>query len=555
MEFSNNLVIGLDYGTDSARAILIDAETGKELALSIKEYPRWKQGLYCDPVKFQFRQHPLDYLEALEYIVNDVLTMVPGAKDKVRAISIDMTGSTPIVVDKEGTPLSMKLEFSEYPNAMFVLWKDHTGQADCDYINEFSKKWEIDYTRSELCGNYSTEHFWTKALHIFRDPKIREAGHSFVESSDWLPAELTGNTKPETLKRGMGIASSRAFWNKEWGGYPPNDYFKALDSALDGLVNTFDPQAYTCDQPVGNLTCEWAERLGLSTDVLVAVGNLDCHAGAIGAGVVNGAMVEIIGTSTCAITVAPKTADGGKVPGVPQQADDMILPGMIGYEGGQSCFGDLYAWFKKILMWPLNNILANTVIVDEETKKKLIDEVYAEMIPNLARQAKMVPAEDSYIVATDWINGRRSPNVDYSLKGTITGLTLSSTAPLIYKSLVEATAFGARAFIEQFQNNGGHLQEVIAVGGISQKSPYVMQVLADVIGMPIKVIETREACALGVAMCASVVAGVYPDLNKAQENMKMKVSAVYTPNDRNHDHYCKEYQKYLNLEEVKNMIK
>lgn len=555
MEFSNNLVIGLDYGTDSARAILIDAETGKELALSIKEYPRWKQGLYCDPIKFQFRQHPLDYIEAMEYVIKDVLETVPGAKDKVKAMSIDMTGSTPIAVDKEGVPLALKLEFSEYPNAMFILWKDHTGQADCDYINDFSKKWSIDYTRSELCGNYSTEHFWTKALHIFKDPRIKEAAHSFVESSDWLPGELTGNTKPETLKRGMGIASSRVMWSKEWGGYPPNDYFKALDPALDGLVNTFDPQAYTCDQPVGTLTSEWAERLGLPESVIVAVGNLDCHAGAIGAGVKDRAMVEIIGTSTCAITVAPKSAAGGKVPGVPQQADDMILPGMIGYEGGQSCFGDLYAWFKKMLMWPLNNILANTTIVNDEMKKKLIDEVYAEMIPALARQAKIVPAEDSYVVATDWINGRRSPNVDYSLKGTITGLTLSTTAPLIYKSLVEATAFGARAFIEQFQNNGGHLEEVIAVGGISQKSPYVMQVLADVLGMPINVIATREACALGVTMCAAVVAGVYPDLEAAQNNMKMKVSTVYHPNDKNHNHYCKEFKKYLNLEEVKNLIK
>lgn len=555
MKFSENLVIGLDYGTDSARAILIDAETGKELALSIKEYPRWKQGMYCDPIKFQFRQHPLDYIEALEYIVNDVLETVPGAKDKVRAISIDMTGSTPVIVDKEGTPLALKLEFSEYPNAMFVLWKDHTGQKDCDYINEFSKKWETDYTRSALCGDYSTEHFWTKALHIFRDPKMRAAGYSFVESSDWLPGLLVGNTKPETLKRGMGIASSRVMWNKEWGGYPPNEYFKAMDPALDGVVNTFDKQAYTCDQAIGTLTREWAERLNLSTDVKVAVGNLDCHAGAIGAGVKDKSIVEIVGTSTCAITVSPATQNGKPVPGIPQQAADMILPGLIGYEGGQSAFGDLYAWFKRVLMWPLDNIMMHSTLADEATKKKLRDEVYAEMIPNLARQAKIIPPKDSHIIATDWINGRRSPNVDYDLKGTITGLTLSSVAPLVYKSLVEATAYGARAIIERFKNNGAELDEVIAVGGISQKSPYVMQVMADVIGMPINVIETREACALGVAMCAAVVAGVYPDLQVAQDKMKMKVSVVYHPNKDHHEHYCHEYKKYLGLEQVKQIIK
>ncbi|HLR37105.1 MAG TPA: ribulokinase [Chitinophagaceae bacterium] len=551
----NSLVIGLDFGTDSARAILIDTKTGKELASSRKDYSRWKQGLYCNPAKFQFRQHPLDYLESMEFVVKDVLRAIHGAKDSVKAISVASTGSTPSAVDEEGIPLAMKPAFSEDPNAMFVLWKDHTGQKESEHINAFSKKWKIDYTRSELCGDYSVEHFWTKALHIFKDPKISAVAHSFVESSDWIPGELTGNTKPEKLKRGMGIGASRAMWNKEWGGYPPNEYFKALHPALDGVINTFDPKAYTCDQPVGTLTFEWAERLGLNKGVVVAVGNLDCHAGAIGAGVRVKSMVEIIGTSTCAITVAPKTDNGGKVQGVPQQADDMILPGVIGYEGGQSCFGDLYAWFKKMLMWPLNNILAHTTLVDESTKKKLIDEIYAKMIPTLTSQAKEIPSEDSGIISTDWINGRRSPNVDYELKGTIAGLTLSSTAPLIYKSLVEATAFGAKAFIEQFQNNGGLVEEIIAVGGISQKSPFVMQVLADVINMPIYVIEAPEACALGAAMCASVVAGIYPDIQEAQCFMKKEVSAVYRPDTNSYNYYQQEFEKYLNLEEVKQLIK
>ena len=204
-----------------------------------------------------------------------------------------------------------------------------------------AKTWETDYTNSALCGEYSTEHFWTKALHIFRDPRIKGAAHSFVESSDWLPGELTGNTRPEQLKRGMGIASSRAMWSKAWGGYPPNDFFKAMDPALDGLIHSFDPQAYTCDQAAGTLSDKWADRLGLSEDVVVGVGSLDCHAGAVGAGVRPKSMVEIIGTSTCAITVSIEEESGGRVPGVPQQADHMILPGMMGYEGGQSCLGDL----------------------------------------------------------------------------------------------------------------------------------------------------------------------------------------------------------------------
>ncbi|MDR1876714.1 MAG: ribulokinase, partial [Flavobacteriaceae bacterium] len=371
MTLSDNLVIGLDYGTDSGRAILIDAETGKELALSVKEYPRWKQGLFCDPVKSQFRQHPSDYIEVLEFIVKDILEKVPGAAERVKAISVDMTGSTPVAVNKDGTPLALLPEFAGNPDAMFVLWKDHTGQKENDYINDFAKKWHIDYTKSAGCGDYSTEHFWTKALHIFRIPEIRKAAHSFVEASDWLPGVLCGDTKPEKLKRGMGIAGSRVMWNKEWGGYPPNEFFKALDPVLDGLVDTFNENPYTCDQAAGTITKEWAIRLGLPKDVLIAVGNLDCHAGAIGAGVRDKAMVEIVGTSTCAITVGPKSSGNKLVPGIPQQADDIILPGMVGFEAGQSAFGDLYAWFKKLLMWPLDNILLKSDVGDAETRQKL----------------------------------------------------------------------------------------------------------------------------------------------------------------------------------------
>lgn len=554
MNYSDNLVIGIDHGTDSARAALIDAETGKELALSIKEYPRWKQSMYCDPIKLQFRQHPADHLEAMECVIRALLQQIPDARQCVKAIGIDTTGSTPVAVDSDGTPLAMKPEFESYPNAMFVLWKDHTSQQACNHLNTFSKIADTDYTRSGLCGDYSSEHFWAKALHIFNDSKIRAAAHSFVELCDWLPGVLTGNTKPECLMRGMSTASSRAMWNKAWGGYPPEAYFRALDAQLGGLIATFRPAPCTPDHPVGTLSRSWADRLGLPEDVIVAAGNLDCYAGAIGAGVRDGAMVEIIGTSTCAITVSLKNEGNGEVPGVPQQADDMIIPGMMGYEGGQSCFGDLYAWFKRMLMWPLNNILVHTKTVDQEIKKKLIDEVYAQMLPLLNKYAAEIPLEDSHLISTDWINGRRSPNVDYDLKGTIAGLTLSSTAPLVYRSLVEATAFGAKAFIAQFQSNGGNLKEVIAVGGIARRSPYVMQVLADVIGMPITVIATREACAHGSAMAAAVAVGLYSNVPEAQKAMKMEVSTVYHPNNAHQSYYADRYEKYKKLEDVKKII-
>lgn len=555
MELSDNLVIGIDYGSDSARAMLMDAETGNELALSVKEYPRWKQGLYCDAVNYQFRQHPLDYIEVLEFIVNDVINKVPGSKNKVKALSIDVTCSTPIVVDKEGTPLALRNDFSENPNGMFILWKDHTGIKDCDDINEFSKKWHIDYTRyAGGGGNYSAEHFWAKCLHVFRtDAQVKEVGHSFVDACDWLSNVVVGINKPEELKRNICTAGFKVLWNKEWGGYPPNEFFKSLDPALDGIIDTFSKDVYTCVETIGTLTEEWAERLGLTTHVKVTAGNIDAHAGGIGAGVKNKAIVQIIGTSTCDIIVGPKKSDNQLIPGISGQADDSVIPGMVGYEAGQSVYGDYYAWFKKVLMWPLREIFAKTESIDEATKQKVIQEVYDKMIPELARQAKAIPAKDSHIIATDWINGRRTPDVDYTLKGTITGITLSSSAPLLYKSIVEATAYGSRAIVEQFITNGIEIEEIIAVGGISQKSPYVMQVLSDVLGMPIKVIATREACALGVAMCAAVAAGIYNRLEDAQEKMGMGISTIYYPDEENHKHYNNEYKKYRQLEKVKEL--
>ncbi len=549
-----NLVLGLDFGSDSARCALIDTANGEERAIASRPYSRWQKGLYCDPVVSRFRQHPLDYLEAMEEIVHEVLRQVPGAPEAVRAIGIAMTGSTPAAVDQAGTPLALKPEFAEYPNAMFIMWKDHTGKKENERINTFSRSRESDYTRSRLCGDYSVEHFWTKALHVFSDPKIRAAAHSFVEASDWLPGELTGNTRPEDLKRGMGIASSRVLWNRAWGGYPPDDFFKELDPALAGVIDTFDPKAYRCGQSVGHLAQKWATRLGLRQDVVVSTGNLDCHAGAIGAGVREQAMVEIIGTSTVAITVGPFKEEGATIPGVPQQALSMILPGEMGYEGGQSAFGDLYNWFKQLLTWPVHNVLAHTALVDQPTKIQLIGEIEDRLMTDLTQQAACLAAEAKGLVATDWINGRRSPNADFDLKGTITGLTLSSTAPLIYKSLVEATAFGAKSFIDQFQKGGGQIKAVIAVGGISRKSPFVMQVLADVIGIPIKVLATQEACSLGVAMCAAVAAGLYPSVRKAQEAMQGHVETVYQPETTHAERYCADYEKYLQLEKVKAII-
>ncbi|WP_128331290.1 ribulokinase [Apibacter sp. HY039] len=553
MKLSDHLILGIDYGTESMRAILVDIETKKEIAESSMIYPRWKKKLYCNPAQSQFRQHPLDYLEVLEFVVNDIVKKVPEARTKIKALGIDATNCTPIAVDKEGTPLSMKPGFEEDPDAMFILWKDHTAIKDCDDINRHAKTSKLDYTKYSGGGaNYSAEHFWAKCLHIFRNPKIKKEAHSFVENCDWLPNLLVGIKKPEELKRNISIAGFKALWNKEWGGYPPNEYFKSIDPVLDGIVDTFSKEVYLCVSPIGTLSEEWASRLNLNTDVIVAAGHMDATAGAIGAGVREKVMVEIVGTSTCAVLAGKK--HNRSIPGITGQADDAVIPGLVGYEAGQAAFGDLYAWFRRVLLWPFVEIFNKLPYIDDDLKEKIYKDVYDELIPNLARQAKLSDNDESCLIATDWINGRRTPDVDYNLKGTLAGITLSSTAPLIYKSLVEATIFGTKAIADQFIKHGIEVEEIIAVGGISQKSPFVMQIMSDVLQMPIKVLNVIQGPALGEVMCAAVAAGYYPDLETAQDQLGVKDYKIYTPRNENREFYLKAYDKYRKLENVKQII-
>lgn len=553
MKLSDKLVLGIDYGTDSVRAILVDIECNQQIAESSMVYPRWKEGLYCNAHKSQFRQHPLDYIEVLEYVINNIVKKVPEAKNKIKALGIDATNCTPVAIDKEGTPLALKKGYENDPDAMFILWKDHTALEDGEDINSHARSAKIDYTK--YCGggaNYSAEHFWAKCLHVFRNPHIKKEAYSFVENCDWLSNLLVGIKKPEEMKRNISIAGFKAMWNKEWGGYPPNDYFKSIDPVLDGVVDTFSKDVYLCVSSIGNLTQEWADRLNLTTDVIVAAGHMDATAGAIGAGVKDKVMVEIVGTSTCAVLAGKK--HNRSIPGITGQADDAVIPGLVGYEAGQAAFGDLYDWFRKILMWPFKEVFQNLPYVDDTLKERIYNDVFEELIPTLTQHAQAIAVEDSLLLASDWINGRRTPDVDYNLKGTIAGITLSTTAPLIYRSLVEATIYGTKAIADQFISNGIEVEEVIAVGGISQKSPLVMQVMADVLNMPIKVLNVVQGPALGEVMCASVAAGFFPDLETAQSSLGIKDYKVYTPKAEHRGFYEATYLKYKKLENVKQIL-
>jgi L-ribulokinase len=538
--------IGLDYGTDSVRSLIVNTSTGEELATSVFYYPQWKEGKYCDPSKNRFRQHPADYLDGLEQTIAKSLEMVSDdVIANIVSISVDTTGSTPVAVNHEGVPLSLTPEFAENPNAMFVLWKDHTALKEAEEINALSRSWKEDYTRYEG-GIYSSEWFWAKVLHILRsDDDVRNAAYSWVEHCDWIPAVLVGDTNPKNLKRSRCAAGHKAMWHENFGGLPSEEFLVKLDPLLKGLKNNLFRETYTCDMKVGNLSEEWAEKLGLSTEVVIGAGAFDAHLGAVGGQIEANYLSKVVGTSTCDMLIAPSEVIGDKlVGGICGQVDGSILPGMVGLEAGQSAFGDIYAWFSSMLMWPVHEIIAKMNWLDDDTIDRIHKETSEKMIAELSAAASKVPLEESSIVALDWMNGRRTPDANQELKGAIAGLTLGSDAPRIFRALVEATAFGSKMINDRFISEGVRIDGIIALGGVAKKSPFVMQILADVLDMPIKVAASEQACALGSAMAASVVAGVHPDIPAAQKAMGGGFDTEYQPDSARASIYKSFYEKY-----------
>lgn len=545
----NKYVVGIDYGTDSVRVVIVNALNGDEIASIVKAYPRWATGKFCDPAKDQYRQHPLDYIESMEYAVKEALSIAgPEVANDIVGISFDTTGSTPVLVNEKGIPLALTAGFEENPNAMFILWKDHTAVKEAAEINKLSKSWEIDYTQYEG-GIYSSEWVWAKILHVLRaDEKARENAYSWIEHCDWMPALLTGTIRPNAVYRSRCAAGHKSMWFKGWEGLPSEAFLTALDPVLGGYRANLYTETYTSDVKIGCLTAEWADRLGLSVDVAVGVGGFDCHFGAVGGEVTPNVLARAIGTSTCDIMVASYEQMGEKlVPGICGQVDGSVIPGYIGLEAGQSAFGDIYAWFKKVIAWPLEEILAKSSILDPATKEKLIAETMDQIIPELSAQALLIPVEESTIIAVDWMNGRRTPDATQEVTGSITGLKLGSSAPRIFRALVEATAFGSKAIVDRFRHEGVEIKEIIGLGGVAKKSPFVMQTLADVLNMPIKVARTEQTCAFGAAMFASVVAGIYPKVEDAQKAMGQGFEKEYFPNPENVVKYAEIYHKYLKI--------
>jgi L-ribulokinase len=539
-------VLGLDYGTDSCRAVIIDAADGREAGSAVAWYPRWARGLYCDPAANRFRQHPLDYLEALEEAVRGAASRTGGAvAARIKAIGLDTTGSTPCAVDRAGTPLSLKPEFAENPAAMFVLWKDHSSNAEAERINALAKTWGgRDFTVYEG-GAHASEWFWSKALHIMlEDGRVASSMYSFLEHCDWMAGLLTGTADIASVKRSRGVMGHKGLWHPEFGGYPADEFLERLDSRLVRLKATLGKETWTSDTPAGRLTAEWAGRLGLEPGIPVAVGAVDCYMGAVGGGVEPGRLILVAGTSTCLMTVTPKPAgDERPVRGLCGQIEGSMVPGLIGHESGQSAFGDVYAWFRKLLLWPLETLLPSLLSDPDGEAERIINAIAKRIIPELEKAGP----DEGGVIAVDWFNGRRSPDLSPGVKAAVTGLSLGTDAPRFYRALAEATVLGSRAIVERFRGEGVPVDRATAVGGVARKSSLVMQFMADAIGMPVEVSSSDQAAALGAAMFAAVVGGFYPDIPAAQKAMGAPVEKAYSPSPEGSKRMDRLYRQYKAL--------
>jgi L-ribulokinase len=542
---NTSYVIGVDYGTDSVRSIIVNAHNGEEVAASVFAFPRWKKQLFCNAETNQFRQHPLDYIEGLQHTIKDCLQKTSDdVHNNIKAISIDTTGSSPVAVDDTGTPLALYENFADDADAMFVLWKDHSSAQEAEEINNHAKSFDINYLKY-VGGVYSSEWYWSKLLHTLRvNKKVKDACYSWVEHADWMPFLLTGGKHISEMKRGVCTAGHKGLWAEEWNGFPPEEFFTSLDPLLAGYVSKLPSTTYTADKPAGNLSKEWADKLGLSTNVIVGIGAMDAHMGAVGGQIEPYYLSKVMGTSTCDMLVAPNEDVQGKyVQGICGLVNGSVIPNTIGMEAGQSAFGDVYAWFKNLIAWPLENIARGAV--DEEIIKSITDKI----IPELNKQAAATPLHEQDEISMDWFNGRRTPDANAYLKSAITGLDLGSDAVKIFRSLAEATCFGAKAIVECFINQNIPVKGLIGIGGVAKKSPFIMQMMADVMNMPIKINKSEQTCALGAAMFAATAAGIYNKVEDAMQAMGQGFDVEYYPDKNKVDIYQHRYKKYLELGE------
>jgi L-ribulokinase len=531
--------IGLDYGTNSVRCLIIDVTNGNELGTAVYEYETGEAGIILDPADHNLaRQNPADYLKGIEVTIKAAVAEAKKAAkefepDQIIGIGIDTTGSTPIPVDKNGTPLGMLDEFKNNPNAHAWLWKDHTGHAEAAEITALAEKEHPEYL-AKCGGIYSSEWFFSKILHCLRaNPKTFDAAYTWVEHADWMPAVLTGTQSPDKLKRCRCAAGHKAMFNDGWGGYPEEKFLSKLDPKLGKLRKTLSDKTYAVDKAAGNLTEEWAAKLDLAAGIPVAMGAFDAHLGAVGSGIAPGTLVKIIGTSTCDMLVSESSKKLADIPGICGIVDGSILPGYFGLEAGQSAVGDIFNWFVNY--------------IQPGGPKAGSHEALTE------KAAKLKPGQ-SGLLALDWNNGNRTILVDQRLTGLLLGQTLHTRPEEIYRALIEATAFGALTIINRFEEYGVKVSQVINCGGIAEKNPLLMQIYADATGREMKISRSAQSCALGACIAGAVVAGKksggHDSFADAQAAMCGIKNVTYKPIVENAEVYKKLYVLYKQLHDA-----
>jgi len=531
---NRRFAIGLDYGTNSVRAVVVDVDDGAEIASSVYDYPSGDQGIVLDPKDPNLaRQNPGDYIQGVYQAVGAAVREAqkdPAFQpDRVVGMGVDTTGSTPLPVDRKGKPLALNPKFQNNLAAHAWLWKDHTAAAEAAEITEKAGRATEGYL-AKCGGVYSSEWYWSKILHCRRAaPEVFEAAYAWVELADFVPAFLTGQTDPDTMPRGICAAGHKAMFHEDWGGLPRPEFLRQLDLELVKVAEHYARHATTADRPAGKLSAEVAEKLGLPPGVPVAVGALDAHLGAVGAGVKPGTLVKIIGTSTCDITVWPLGERLADVPGLCGIVPGSVLPGTYGLEAGQSAVGDIFNWFVKHLA-PAN--------------------AGGDPHVNLSREAEGVAPGASGLLALDWNNGNRTILVDPLLTGLLIGQTLHTTAAEIYRALIEATAFGALTIINRFEEYGVKIKEVVNCGGIAEKNPLVMQIYADVCNRPMKISRSAQTCAVGAAIFGAVAGGAHPHVAAAQETMTGTKSQVFQPRETAAATYAELYGLYRRLHDA-----
>ena len=533
--------IGLDFGTNSCRSLLVDLDDGQELASYVSPFLSGQDGVLLDPSDPNVaRQNPSDYFfslrESVREAINQAQENVSGFDPtRVIGIGIDTTGSSPMPVDKNGTPLGLLPEFKDNLNAMVWLWKDHSGHAEAAQITLTAQKMRPEYL-AKIGGTYSSEWFWSKILHCLNiDPDVFKAAHSFAEICDYIPALLTGNTKPENIKRSVCAAGHKAMYSDTWGGLPDREFLAVLAPELADLRPRLYKNAVSSDQLAGSLSSEWAEKLGLKQGIAIAVGAFDAHMGAVGAGIKEGILVKILGTSTCDIMVSPKHKDLADIPGVCGIVDGSVLPEYYGIEAGQSAVGDIFLWFVNHLV--------------PESYGKTTDEKFKKLE---AEALKQKPGEHG-LLCLDWNNGNRTILVDVRLSGLIIGQTLQTKAHEIYRTLIEATAYGALTIINRIEEYGVSVKEIVNCGGLASKNPFLMQIYADIIERPMKVSRSDQTPALGAAIFAGVAAGEelsgFSSVEVAQNGI-VDIKEVYEPNREHQKAYRELYNLYRQLHDA-----